>query len=187
MKFLKSTIAIVALFAITAVNAKVMKRTQPTTGYTQPTIQPVIPTPYNKPLPAIPVVENPVLTKAETKAFNPNYLENIIDNVVETKGFAIKSESLNARKTRVVALVKQEIINDLTPQWEQDKIAELKNLVHKTLDAQIKFIVDKTLHIQHVARERASNEKGQVTIPEKELMNMPEEEMSEEEMNMRRG
>jgi hypothetical protein len=53
MKFLKSTIAIVALFAIASVNAKVMtKRTA--------TVTPANPAPYGRPLPALPTYSKPL-------------------------------------------------------------------------------------------------------------------------------
>ncbi len=53
MKFLKSTIAMVALFAIGSVNAKVMKKV------TSPAVSAPKPAPYNKPLPALPAKPTP--------------------------------------------------------------------------------------------------------------------------------
>jgi hypothetical protein len=126
MKFLKSTIAMVALFAIASVNAKVIKRQgQPVN---QPVIQPVVkPIIQPAPQPELPVVD------VKKKTFDTNYVENKVQEIIRTKGFVVKNESDKMRKNRLVGLVKNEIIQDLTPETNPTEMNALKHLVNTTM------------------------------------------------------
>jgi hypothetical protein len=159
MKFLKSTIAIVALFAITAANAKVMKRTQPTTGYT-PT-QPVIPTPYNEPFPAIPVVVQPVTATTPAPVFYDEQTAMIKQNYLNNRARTVLTANKN-NQSKTVTILTGELIKPMNKEWRKRNLKDLKSLQTIIVDQIKEAVVDA-------------------------IENPMEEEMSEEEMNMRRG
>jgi len=92
----------------------------------------------------VPGIE-PIKFEIIEKKFDPNYLENTVAKIVKDKGFVIKGESATSQKNRLVGLVKNAMINEMTPAFGPNKLEDLKTLVNKTLHDKIVTLVEEEL------------------------------------------
>ena len=166
MKFLKSTMAIVALLAIVSVNAKQTAKqgqytTQTQTGMrpaTQPTINPIIqPVIQPEAKPVTPTTPAPVFYDEITAMIKQTYLDNRAQTV-------LKANKNNQKKT--ITILTGELIKPMHKEWIK------RNFKKEDIKPMQDIIVEQ---ITNAVTEAAANPM------------MQEEEMSKEEMMTRRG
>jgi hypothetical protein len=130
MKFLKSTITMVALFAIASVDAKVMKRqgqavVQPTP---KPAIEPVI---QPEAQPVTETTPAPIFYDEQTNMIKQDFLNNRAYNVL------VKNNN-NQGKTRTI--LTGELLKPMNKEWRKRGLKDFKSLQKMTTNQIIETV-----------------------------------------------